>query len=389
MNRTLYQNVNFFSRLFLNSILTVFIFNLILILSTKMFDNSNNAIVYRGTFNLSNISLVMQLDKENFEGTKTFLFKIYNDFSKNSYTNSIAKLTDKNNYITVDKNTNITNLRIIEKTETKKEETNNKSITKKIIKNTNETKNSKNLITISINNSKYQKTIRKIFSADSEEQIKIDGRIYKVKKGDSLWKIARKFGIRLAALVAVNLHKLENLDSALALKPGDKLIIPSKNFEKNLNLENFDLWKKLLNKTRNRTKNKKIKKRFFAKPLSRCIVTSPFGWRYHPIYHTKLFHSGVDFRAKIGTPVKASADGRVIFAGWLRGYGRVIVIKHKKGFETRYAHLSKIKVRRGQYVKQGQIIALSGNSGISTGPHLHFEIRKYGIPQNPLKYIRR
>ncbi len=113
-------------------------------------------------------------------------------------------------------------------------------------------------------------------------------------------------------------------------------------------------------------------------------VTSPFGWRTHPIFHTRRFHTGVDFGVPMNTPVKAAADGIVIFAGWKGAYGRCVIIDHGSGISTVYGHLNSFKVHKGSKVRQGQVIAYSGNTGLSTGPHLHFEVREHGKPVNPL-----
>lgn len=119
------------------------------------------------------------------------------------------------------------------------------------------------------------------------------------------------------------------------------------------------------------------------------FISSHFGWRIGPISGKQEFHEGLDIGVWYNTPVLATADGIVKFAGWMNGYGWVIIIDHGFGFETRYGHLNRMKVRKGKAVKRGQVIALSGNSGSSTGPHLHYEVRKNNIPQNPLKYIGR
>ena len=104
-------------------------------------------------------------------------------------------------------------------------------------------------------------------------------------------------------------------------------------------------------------------------------ITSHYGLRHHPQTHKKQRHTGIDFRAKIGTPVYATADGVVEFAGTVsRGYGKLVMLNHATGFKTVYAHLSSYLVRNGAVVKKGQAIAKSGNSGISTGPHLHYEV---------------
>jgi murein DD-endopeptidase MepM/ murein hydrolase activator NlpD len=113
-------------------------------------------------------------------------------------------------------------------------------------------------------------------------------------------------------------------------------------------------------------------------------LTSDFGNRVHPIDRTVKFHAGLDLAVPRGTSVEASADGTVSFAGWKGGYGNLLVIKHADGKETRYGHLDKLNVKEGDEVKAGQEVALSGSTGKSTGPHLHFEIRENGQVLNPL-----
>lgn len=125
----------------------------------------------------------------------------------------------------------------------------------------------------------------------------------------------------------------------------------------------------------------------FIKPISGGRVTSQFGRRTAPTKGATSTHNAVDWGIPKGSTVMASSGGTVTRAGWLGSYGYVIYIKHPGGAETRYAHLSKILVSAGQTVKQGQKIALSGSTGVSTGPHLHFELRFNGTPVNPLNYI--
>ena len=113
-------------------------------------------------------------------------------------------------------------------------------------------------------------------------------------------------------------------------------------------------------------------------------LTSGFGIRLDPFSHRLAFHGGVDFRANIGARVVASLDGKVVFAGRKGKYGNLIRIQHPNGYETRYAHLSNIKVQKGQHIKKGQLIGLVGSTGRSTGPHLHFELLKNGKKVDPL-----
>lgn len=116
--------------------------------------------------------------------------------------------------------------------------------------------------------------------------------------------------------------------------------------------------------------------------------TSHFGYRKNPITGKgKEFHSGLDIRAERGTNVKATGAGTVTFSGYSSGYGYLVIIDHGYGFETYYAHNSKLLVKRGQKVQRGDVIAKSGNSGRSTGPHVHYEVRVRGVAKNPLDYI--
>lgn len=128
----------------------------------------------------------------------------------------------------------------------------------------------------------------------------------------------------------------------------------------------------------------------FIRPVGGPI-TSPFGYRTHPIFHSRIYHSGIDIGAGYGTPIKASNSGKVIMAGWYGGYGKVVIIDHGvvrgQPITTLYGHMSSINVTQGQKVNQGQTVGKVGTTGYSTGPHLHFEVRVKGQPRNPLNYI--
>ncbi len=128
-----------------------------------------------------------------------------------------------------------------------------------------------------------------------------------------------------------------------------------------------------------------LERTWASSPLPGATITSPFGMRLHPVTGRREMHEGVDYSAPIGTPVPTVADGRVAFAGWKNGYGNVIRVQHPGGFETVYAHLSRIEVRAGQSVREGEVIAKSGNTGTSTGAHLHFEFHARGRLVNPLQ----
>lgn len=121
----------------------------------------------------------------------------------------------------------------------------------------------------------------------------------------------------------------------------------------------------------------------FSRPIN-ARMTSSFGMRYHPILHITRLHAGVDFGAPVGSTIHAAADGVVISARQMRGYGNVVIVDHGGGISTVYAHCSRFMVGAGQRVTRGQPIAAVGSTGLSTGPHLHFEVRVNGRPVNPL-----
>ena len=117
-------------------------------------------------------------------------------------------------------------------------------------------------------------------------------------------------------------------------------------------------------------------------------ISSAFGWRSISVAGNR-FHGGIDIAAPHGTPVVAARGGVVVRTGWVGAYGYLVVIEHGDGWETRYAHLSRIDVRTGERVAQGAVIGLVGSTGASTGPHLHFEVRREGRALDPLAYLPR
>ena len=116
-------------------------------------------------------------------------------------------------------------------------------------------------------------------------------------------------------------------------------------------------------------------------------ISSGFGNRIHPILGYSRFHAGIDFAASHGSTIRAADSGRVIFSGWYGGYGQAVIVDHGNGISTLYAHASRLFVKEGQNVQQGQPIAAVGSTGLSTGPHLHFEVRQNGNPVNPMAYL--
>lgn len=117
-------------------------------------------------------------------------------------------------------------------------------------------------------------------------------------------------------------------------------------------------------------------------------ITSYAGWRVHPVWGTKKYHSGMDIGVDYYTPIKAANRGTVTYAGWMNGYGNTVMIDHGEGLVSLYAHCDSIKCSEGQFVHQGDVVALSGATGWATGPHLHFEIRVHGDVVDPLIYLK-
>ncbi|MEM9568210.1 MAG: peptidoglycan DD-metalloendopeptidase family protein [Cyanobacteria bacterium P01_E01_bin.34] len=116
-------------------------------------------------------------------------------------------------------------------------------------------------------------------------------------------------------------------------------------------------------------------------------VTSPYGWRTHPVYRTRRLHTGIDYGVAVGTPVHAADSGTILYSGWYGGYGYTVIINHGGGLTTLYAHNSRLFVSKDQHVAKGQQVAGAGSTGLSTGPHVHFEVRKNGQPVDPGAYL--
>jgi murein DD-endopeptidase MepM/ murein hydrolase activator NlpD len=123
-------------------------------------------------------------------------------------------------------------------------------------------------------------------------------------------------------------------------------------------------------------------------PVTPIIVSSHFGWRQDPLHGDLRFHEGIDLAGRRGDVVSASGPGRVVHAGWKQGYGRVVVLDHGSGLRTLYGHLDRCLVRSGQAVAQGDAVGLMGSSGRSTGPHLHFEVRRDDEATDPAEFLR-
>ena len=190
--------------------------------------------------------------------------------------------------------------------------------------------------------------------------LSVQGVLHKVATGESLWEISERYQVPLEEITRAN-----NITDPSRIMPITKLIIPGATQlrPKDVLVVNGQLQKA------------------FDWPV-RGRISSPFGPRWGRM------HNGLDIAVNTGTAVRAAADGRVTFAGWNGGYGILVIIDHGNNVETRYAHNSRLNVKVGQSVTRGQVIAYSGNTGNSTGPHVHFEIRHRNNPVNPQTYLK-
>ena len=243
----------------------------------------------------------------------------------------------------------------------------------------------------------------------------IDGLYYKLEKNDTLAKIAKKYGISVVDIVDYN-----NINPK-KLKAGSTIFLKGVTLQKYKDVEGRLIANQQAKEDKKKKKNKEKEKEKekpenppkgtkgsppppppednddggrsaaysgagFAYPVRYAGVSSPFGNRYHPVLKRYILHTGVDLVAKY-VPLRAAKAGVVTFAGNMSGYGKIIIIRHDNGYETRYAHLSVISTNVGEHVNQGDLIGKTGNSGRTTGAHLHFEIRQNGVPKNPMKYL--
>ncbi len=184
-------------------------------------------------------------------------------------------------------------------------------------------------------------------------------RYYTVRKGDSIAKVAR-----IHRLSPQNLSQMNDLNPKVALTAGTQLKVG-------------------ISRTSRLPTGYAYRNKFIW-PLPGGRITSTFGRRSNPFAGFRQYHNGIDIGAPMGTPVRAAGDGLVILAGRTGGYGNCVFVRHANGFVSVYGHNKKIVVTRGDIVKQGQTIAEVGRTGSATGPHLHFEIRKFHQPMNPM-----
>ena len=191
------------------------------------------------------------------------------------------------------------------------------------------------------------------------------GVYHTVERGQTLWRISKTYGVDMQLIAEYN--DIYNPD---LIYDGQELFIPSVSEVKDIDVpgDDTDVGEIILNKG------------LFLWPTE-GLVYSLFGMRWGRM------HRGIDISGKSGTPVLAARDGTVTFAGVKGGYGNIVILGHQDGYETRYAHLSSIKASVGGVVKTGDVIGLMGSTGRSTGPHLHFEIRKDDTARNPLFFL--
>jgi len=185
-------------------------------------------------------------------------------------------------------------------------------------------------------------------------------------------KLIKKIETKFSELEFIN-EKVKNIEELLGIKPTDaNLSVKVKTLQIDAMIKKI-----MLQLIPN------------GSPIPYKGVTGKFGMRIHPILKRKEFHKGIDLRAAYKTPVYAPADGVVEFAGYHKGgFGVLLIINHNYGFKTLYAHLHKCKAKTGDFVKKGDIIAYTGNSGLTNGPHLHYEVRYLQVPLNPIGFIK-
>lgn len=250
---------------------------------------------------------------------------------------------------------------------------------------------------------------------------------YTIRRGDNLWSIAKKFKIDHRLIIKAN-----DISNPNMLSAGKQILVPNRNGVKHKIMRKdslttiaaaygvsvqkirqhnnitgntikvgevlfipdvYQIKKKAEKITPQRTpvsvakeREERPRKIFLWPVLGR--ITSSFGRRISPISGKRSFHTGLDIGCSMETPVKAAGDGKVIFSGWKEIYGNMIIIKHDDGYISVYGHLKENIAKEDDEVKAGDVIAHSGTSGASTGPHLHFEIRKHLTPLNPIRFLR-
>lgn len=201
-----------------------------------------------------------------------------------------------------------------------------------------------------------------------------DGLIHQVSDGDTFWDLAVTYDVEVDELI------LANPDiSPDALQPGQRMVVPQGTPPRRA--------------TQVASRSGGSADRATVASAGGLIwpltgeITDRFGWRTHPVYGTRNYHEGIDIGVPPGTPIRAAGAGRVTLAAWYGGYGLTVRIDHGNGLVSRYSHDSELLVQVGDWVEAGQVIALSGNTGVSTGPHLDFGLYRNGAPIDPLSML--
>lgn len=232
-------------------------------------------------------------------------------------------------------------------------------------------------------NQKFNKYVQK-YKNDIEEMKRVEDEwdnitIDKVVKPKKVKPVSKERVKKLKTQKSIGVGKLneKSLEKGISLKKRD---VPESSYKDDA------------------IKDKSVKPEVFVKsgkpyglplPQGKYRVSSSFGTRIHPIFRIRKHHTGIDLACKRGTPINVPSGGVVVRAGWARGYGKYIVVDHGDGYKTAYAHLSRYKVRKGDKVKPDQVIGYVGNTGYSTGPHLHYEVIKNNVKVDPAKYMKR
>lgn len=204
-----------------------------------------------------------------------------------------------------------------------------------------------------------------------------DGIMVTVRAGESLGTLAQRYRLSTSRLMAFN-----RLGS-VSIRAGQRLFIPGSNLQPATGTAPAAASEPPMVMAGRPLRGTGG----FINPCPTASASSGFGWRIHPVYGTRKFHSGQDLSAPAYTPVRAAKEGRVQYAGWISGYGKTVVIEHDNGYTTYYAHMISLTVGTGSYVNQGQLIGRVGSTGIATGNHLHFEVRSSAGALDPAPYI--
>lgn len=211
------------------------------------------------------------------------------------------------------------------------------------------------------------------------------GVIHHVEQGENLYRIGLRYGVP-----AKDIARANGIRDVTNLRVGQRLYIPGARSRMRASAADARRGDASTSGGRSRTSEAARRK---ARAIARNQTSLQFAWpvrgRLSSRFGTRKGrpHEGIDIAARRGTPIFASESGRVIFSGRMRGYGKVVIVKHAGRYRTVYAHASKLLVRKGEFVERGQKIAEVGSTGRSTGPHVHFEIRRSETPQNPMSYL--